>query len=96
MPKKKILIAGASGLVGFAAVQHFSQPPANLHAFIGESFAAADFTLAHGALEAGPPAIVSTIKARQAGFRDCMDTEDMFRKWIRRYQELGWIPPVGV
>jgi nucleoside-diphosphate-sugar epimerase len=27
MPKKKILIAGASGLVGFAAVKHFSQLP---------------------------------------------------------------------
>ena len=70
--------------------------PSNLHAFIGESFAAADFTLAYGAQESGPPAIVRTIKARQAGFHDCTDTEDMFRKWIRRYQELGWIPPVGV
>ena len=25
MPKKKMLVAGASGLVGFAAVQHFAQ-----------------------------------------------------------------------
>lgn len=72
------------------------QSPANLYAFVGESFSAADFTLAYGAQEAGPPAIVSTIKARKAGFQDCMDTEDMFCKWIRRYQELGWIPPVGV
>ena len=70
--------------------------PANLHAFIGESFSAADFSMAYGAEEVGPPAIVSTIKARRAGFQDCMDTEDMLRKWIRRYQELGWIPPVGV
>ena len=70
--------------------------PADLHAFIGESFAAADFTLAYGAQESGPPAIVEYDKARQAGFHDCMDTEDMFRKWIRRFQELRWIPPLGV
>ena len=25
MPKKKMLVAGASGLVGFAAVKHFAQ-----------------------------------------------------------------------
>lgn len=34
-----------------------------------------------------------SIKARQAGFHDCMDTEDMFRKWLRRFQDLGWLPP---
>jgi hypothetical protein len=37
--------------------------------------------------------IVSTIKARQAGFHDCMDTEDMFQKWLRRFQELRLLPP---
>jgi hypothetical protein len=26
---------------------------------------------------------VSTIKLRQAGFADCIDTEDMFRDWFR-------------
>ncbi|NOT56148.1 MAG: NAD-dependent epimerase, partial [Deltaproteobacteria bacterium] len=42
-----------------------------------------------------PPAmLVSTIKARQAGFHECMDTEDMFRKWFKRFQELRLLPPV--
>jgi len=30
---------------------------------------------------------------RQAGFTECMDTEDMFRKWFTRLQETGAIPP---
>ena len=39
-----------------------------------------------------PTTLVSTIKARQAGFQDCMDTEDMFRKWFLRFRELRWLP----
>lgn len=67
--------------------------PADLHAFVGESFALTDFSFAYGANNP-QPAIVSTIKARQAGFPDCMDTEDMFRKWFRRFQELRLLPPL--
>ncbi len=36
--------------------------------------------------------VVSTIKARQYGFHDCIDTEDMLRKWIARYQEVLLLP----
>ncbi len=43
---------------------------------------------------APPPMLVSTIKLRQAGFYEFMDTEDCFRKWIKRFQEIGWLPPV--
>lgn len=32
----------------------------------------------------GVPFLNSTIKARQHGFSDCVDTEDMFRKWFGR------------
>lgn len=39
------------------------------------------------------PILNSTIAARQAGFHDCMDTEDMFRKWFRRLQERRVLPP---
>ena len=31
-------------------------------------------------------------KARQHGFHDCIDTEDMLRKWIARYREAGLLP----
>ena len=54
------------------------------------------FCLACGKEESPPPMLVSTIKLRQAGFHECMDTEDMFRKWIKRFQELRWLPPVGM
>jgi nucleoside-diphosphate-sugar epimerase len=39
--------------------------------------------------------LASTVKIRQAGFHNCIDTADMIRKYIRRYQELGIIPPVA-
>ena len=62
--------------------------------FVGGSFELTDLSFAYGASEPPPPIIVSTIKIRQAGFHECMDTEDMFRNLIKRYQDLGWIPPV--
>ncbi|HJN93844.1 MAG TPA: NAD-dependent epimerase, partial [Dehalococcoidia bacterium] len=31
------------------------------------------------------PVLNSTISAREAGFHECMDTEDMFRKWFQRF-----------
>jgi len=64
-----------------------------LPAFVGESFHYADFCMAAGAVTPPPPAIVSTIKLRQRGFTDVMDTEAMLRKWFARYQELRLLPP---
>jgi nucleoside-diphosphate-sugar epimerase len=68
--------------------------PGDLDQFVGQGFVYADGQFAYGAKQSPPTTLVSTIKARQAGFHDCMDTADMFRKWFRRYQELGWLPPV--
>ena len=45
-----------------------------------------------GAETALSPAIVSTTKIRQAGLHDAMDTEAMFRKWFRLYQDTGLLP----
>ncbi len=63
--------------------------------FVGESFHYADFVMAHGAEGGVPPAIVSTIKLRQAGFHEVMDTEVMFRKWFALFQEMKLLPPVA-
>ncbi|HJY84871.1 MAG TPA: SDR family oxidoreductase [Candidatus Binatia bacterium] len=68
--------------------------PTSLHEFVGQSFIMADLVFAYGTPQLPPAMLVSTIKARQAGFHDCMDTEDMFRKWFRRFQELQLLPPV--
>jgi nucleoside-diphosphate-sugar epimerase len=67
--------------------------PVELDAFVGQSFIYADLILGYGAAQPHPPALLSTIKARQAGFTDCMDTEDMFRKWIGHFQAAGLFPP---
>ena len=67
--------------------------PERLADFVGQGFVYADGQLAYGAERPPPTTLVSTIKARQAGFHDCMDTEDMFRKWFRRFQDLRWLPP---
>lgn len=42
------------------------------------------------------PLLNSTIAVRQAGFHDCMDTEDMFRKWFGRLQQERLLPPAPV
>ncbi len=39
-----------------------------------------------------PPALVSTIKLRQAGFGDCVDTEAMFRSHLARLVERRVLP----
>ena len=42
--------------------------------------------------EAPPPSLVSTIKLRQSGFRDCIDTEDMFGPWFDKLRQRRLIP----
>ncbi|MBL6751121.1 MAG: SDR family oxidoreductase, partial [Nevskia sp.] len=64
----------------------------SLKAFIGGSAALADFMFAYGVEHTPPPALVSTIKLRQAGFGGCIDSEVMLRKWITRLQELRYVP----
>ncbi|MEM9744321.1 MAG: NAD-dependent epimerase/dehydratase family protein [Pseudomonadota bacterium] len=66
----------------------------DLQALLGESHFYADFTMAYGFGDSvPPPAIVSTIKLRQAGFSECMDTERMLMKWLRRLQAERLLPP---
>ena len=59
---------------------------------LGESHHYADLLFSYGAEQALPSILVSTIKLRQAGFGDCIDTEAMFRKWLGRLVEQGVLP----
>ena len=68
--------------------QHKLNAPADWYAFLGESGALADF-----ALNANRNVITSTIKLRQAGFSQCMDSEACLRKWIRRWRAQQLLPP---
>lgn len=67
--------------------------PVPIEALLGESHHYADFCFAHGATEPPPPAFVSAIKLRQAGFTEVCDTEDMFRHWLRHFIKRGILPP---
>jgi nucleoside-diphosphate-sugar epimerase len=72
--------------------------PADLQAFVGESFHFADSCLAYRQEDrpalVSKPMLVSTIKARQAGFHDCIDSADMIRKWFREFQQHRLLPPL--
>ena len=72
--------------------RHGLRAPARFADYVGQGFIYADAQFAYGAKRPPPTTLVSTIKARQAGFHECMDTEDMFRKWFRRFRELRWLP----
>ena len=61
-------------------------------AMIGRSHHYADFTFATHATRDPAPVLVSTIKLRQAGFGDCVDTETMFARQLADLQARGMIP----
>lgn len=60
---------------------------------VGESHHYADFCFAYGAHEPPPPAFVSAVKLRQAGFCEFVDTEDMWRHWLRYLIDARVLPP---
>jgi nucleoside-diphosphate-sugar epimerase len=67
--------------------------PPRLEDFVGQSFIYADLICGHGVSQAPPPMLVSTVKIRQAGFHDCVDSEDMLRRWIDSFQRQRYLPP---
>ena len=67
--------------------------PPSLAEFVGQSFIYADLVSGYGQTSPRPPSLVSTIKARQAGFTDCLDTEDMFTRLITAFQDARLFPP---
>ena len=62
---------------------------------VGESHHYADLLFSYGASQLPGSTLVSTIKLRQAGFGDCVDTEVMFRRWLRELVDRKVIPPIG-
>lgn len=64
-----------------------------LAALLGESHHYADFCFGYHARETPPPVLVSTIRLREAGFGDCIDTERMFVEGFARLQQRRVLPP---
>jgi nucleoside-diphosphate-sugar epimerase len=67
--------------------------PRDLSAFVGGSWVYADILFGSLARERALPALLSTVKIRNAGFADCIDTEDMLVEWLVRFQERRLLPP---
>lgn len=65
-----------------------------LPAFVGESLHYMDFSFAPDAGAESGAALVSTIHLRESGFSEVIDTETMFRKWFRIFQDERLLPPV--
>jgi len=65
----------------------------DLKSFVGLSFQYADYQMGFGHTEPPPPSFSSTIKLTQAGFHEVMDTERMFVKWLRAFQDKHLLPP---
>ena len=59
---------------------------------IGSSHMYADYTFGYGFPGVPPPALVSTIKIKQAGFTETMDTEQTFRDAFRVLVERRVLP----
>lgn len=60
---------------------------------LGESHHYIDFNFAYGARTAPPPALVSTIKLRQAGFQEFLDTAESFHRWFEVLRRRRILPP---
>ncbi|MEU7812207.1 NAD-dependent epimerase/dehydratase family protein [Pseudonocardia sp. NPDC049154] len=68
----------------------------DLGAVLGQSHLYADYTFHHGATTPPPPALVSTVKIKKAGFTTVWDTEESFRDAIGELQRRRILPdPAG-
>jgi nucleoside-diphosphate-sugar epimerase len=65
----------------------------DLRSFVGLSFQYADYQMGFGRNGPQPPSFSSTIKLMRAGFHEVMDTEAMFVKWLRAFQDRRLLPP---
>jgi nucleoside-diphosphate-sugar epimerase len=59
---------------------------------VGESHHYADFGFGYGLKQVPPPAFVSTVKVKQAGFTDTYDTEVAVRHWLGVLMDRRIIP----
>jgi nucleoside-diphosphate-sugar epimerase len=82
-------VFGRADAWGELVRKHGLVAPADPRAFLGESCALADFALGHCARSV----LTSTIKIRQAGFHDCVDTAESVVKWLRGWRQDRLLPP---
>jgi len=83
--------AGADEWAAIVA-RHGLRAPADVPAFVGDSPVYADILMRPFGPVPALPTLVSTVKLRQAGFAECVDTAEMFGRMLRRLQERGLLP----
>ena len=66
--------------------------PHTIRELVGDSFYYADAMFNAYGNTAPPPAILSTIKLRKAGFTECVDTTDMLIRWFHRLVKMKIFP----
>ncbi len=71
--------------------EHGLRAPALLD-WVGDSYAYVDVLWNVGGDTPPPSTLLSTIKLRQAGFGDCVDSETMLVKWLEWLQRERWLP----
>ena len=76
-----------------ALVKANNLAPYSIRELAGDSFYYADALFNAYSDSPPPPALLSTIKLRQAGFNECIDTEEMFRTWFERLRQINVLPP---
>ncbi|TCB97211.1 NAD-dependent epimerase/dehydratase family protein [Micromonospora zingiberis] len=73
-------------------VHRYGLRPMTLDDVLGQSHLYADYTFGTGLTEPPPPALVSTVKVKQAGFTEVRDTEDTFRWSLRTLIDRRVLP----
>lgn len=85
-------IVAAKSALWQRVVKRHNLRPSKLADFLGESHNYLNLLLGNTAPTQAPPALVSTIKIRQAGFGDCLDTDDSAAHWLRSLARHRWLP----
>lgn len=73
-------------------VQRHGLRPLTMAQLLGESHHYADFSFGYGLKELPPPAFVSTVKIKQAGFTETVDTEVAVRHWLKVLMDRRILP----
>ncbi len=91
-PRSMAAMMNESGAAWDAIRSKYALTAPPLKEFLGESHYYADFCFAYGAKQAVGAHLLSNIKIRKAGFADCVDSEEMFRRWIKVFQDARLMP----
>jgi nucleoside-diphosphate-sugar epimerase len=73
-------------------VERYDLQPSTLERLVSGSWQFADFAFSR---THSTSSLLSTIKIREAGFGDCIDTEASLAWWLRHMQEQRILPPAG-